>query len=455
MGWATIFLVILFAFVLLPVHERFVDAQGRYTDVSRNAPARPSGMSGPTTDSLVSASSIRPVDTSTAYSRTAPPVTRMGSPASNMPTSTTTYQQFMDAKKKFYNTLALNETDYQLEFFFRDETFEFPPSMASNPISGPKVSEYKLYTSSYKSVQDIATAVNQPKPTSGRGGVDVFLQSAAGKLFPATGSGVLGAPTSNMGSSPVTGVGIGSGGPSTCWGDAVDGESGNFVSAQAHGNYMSKTLSAVTACYGGSFPPPGTQPTSAQMECIKRSSGSYPTLDEAKNACSADAACKAVLSELRGPATVYSKFNEDATIGPSGGARYPGKKMYVKKPCAGGSSNLVILPPPVSAAPRVTSTLGTTDPSISGMDGTYNSGIIPPSGSPWEGIRGLFTEMASVPTNPAFEAQRYPNPPLGNLMPTEPEMGLFGPGPYVLRKDLVSCTCASQAPGCSVHPRQR
>jgi len=120
-----------------------------------------------------------------------------------------------------------------------------------------------------------------------------------------------------------------------CWGDPVDGESGNFVSAQAYGNYMSKTLSAVTACYGGSFPPPGTEPTAAQMECIKKSSGSYTTLDEAKAACSADAACKAVLSQSRGPgASAYSKFNEDATIGPSGGARYPGSKIYVKKPCA-------------------------------------------------------------------------------------------------------------------------
>jgi hypothetical protein len=67
----------------------------------------------------------------------------------------------------------------------------------------------------------------------------------------------------------------------------------------------------------------------------------------------------------------------------------------------------------------------------------------------------LTTEMASVPTNPAFEAQTRPNPPLGILQPVEPDMGLFGPGPYVLRKNLVACTCASQAPGCSVHPRQR
>jgi hypothetical protein len=66
MAWAAILLVIVFAFVLIPVHERFVDAQGRYTDVSPNAPPRPSWMSGPTTGSLVSASDVRPVDSSTA-----------------------------------------------------------------------------------------------------------------------------------------------------------------------------------------------------------------------------------------------------------------------------------------------------------------------------------------------------------------------------------------------------
>jgi hypothetical protein len=212
MGWAAIFLIVIFAFVLIPTHERFTDAQGRYTDVSPNAPARPSWMGAPTTDAIVQSGSVRPVDTSTAYSRTAPQVAALGAPASNMP------------------------------------------------------------------------------------------------------------------SAPVTGVGT--------------------------------------------------------------------------------------------------------------------------------SSNLVILPPPVSAAPRVTSTLGTTDPSISGMNGTYNSGIIPPSGSPWEGLQGLFTEMASVPTNPAFEAQTHPTPPLGNLRPVEPDTGLFGPGPNVLRKNLLACTCASQAAGCSVHPRQ-
>jgi hypothetical protein len=343
MGWAAIFLIVIFAFVLIPTHERFTDAQGRYTDVSPNAPARPSWMSAPTTGSLVSAGSIRPVDTSTAYSRTAPQVASLGAPMSNIPSA----------------------------------------------------------------------------PVVGAGG----------------------------------GVGGGSSSSSTCWGDPVDGDSGNFVSGDSYGKYMSKTMAAVMACYGGSFPPQGTQPTPAQMECITKSSASYTTLDEAKTACSADASCKAVLSQLRGPnGTVYSKYNEDATIGPTG-MRNPGMKIYVKKPCGATSSNLQLLSSPTAAAPRVTSTLGTADPSISGMNSAYTSGVIPPTGSPWPGLQTA-TEMAAEVTNPAFQAQRHPNPPLGTLAPTTPDTGLFGPGPNVLRKNLVSCTCASQAAGCSVHPRQ-
>jgi hypothetical protein len=39
--WVTGILVIIFAFVLMPAHERFVDAQGRQTDVSPDAPPKP------------------------------------------------------------------------------------------------------------------------------------------------------------------------------------------------------------------------------------------------------------------------------------------------------------------------------------------------------------------------------------------------------------------------------
>ena len=198
MAWAAILLIIVFAFVLIPVHERFVDAQGRYTDVSPNAPPRPSWMSGPTTGSLVSASGVGAVDSSTPYSRTAPPITELG------------------------------------------------------------------------------------------------------------------APTSNMASAPV-GVGVGTvAASSTCWADPVDGDSGNFVSAESYGKYMSKMMPAIMACYGGSFPAQGTQPTSAQMEGIKRAAESYTSLDEAKAACSSDASCKAILAQQQGggPAA-YSKYKEE------------------------------------------------------------------------------------------------------------------------------------------------
>jgi hypothetical protein len=206
MAWTAILLVIFFAFVLIPVHERFVDAQGRYTDVSPHAPPRPSWMSGPTTGSIVQPGSIRPVDTSTEYSRTAPPITPLGAPTANMPSA----------------------------------------PAASNPV---------------------------------------------------------------------------------------------------------------------------------------------------------------------------------------------------------------LIPSPTAPAPRISSTLGVGDPSLSGMNARYTSGIIPPSGSPWEGLQGL-TEMASVPTNPAFNAQTRPTPPLGTLNPVTPDTGLFGPGPNILRKDLVGCTCASQADGCPAHPQR-
>ena len=333
MGWAAIFLIVIFAFVLIPTHERFTDAQGRYTDVSPNAPARPSWMSAPTTGSLVSASGVRAVDTSTAYSRTAPPITPLGAPTSNMP------------------------------------------------------------------------------------------------------------------SAPVVGVGAGSSSSSTCWADPVDGDSGKFISRESYGKYMSKIMPAVTACYGGSFP---AVPTPAQLECVKKATSTYTSLEEAKAACSADATCKAVLSQPQGGGPpVYSKYTEDVTIVPGGGPN-PGMKIYVKKPCAAGTSHLDLLPSPTAAAPRITSTLGTADPSLSGMNSAYTSGVIPPSGSPWPGLKGL-TEMASVNTNPKFEAQTHPNPPTGTLSPTTPDLGLYGPGPNVLRKNLVRCTCASQSAGCPLH----
>lgn len=348
MGWAAIFLIVIFAFVLIPTHERFTDARGRYTDVSPNAPARPSWMSAPTTDAIVQPGSVRPVDTSTAYSRTAPPIAPLGAPTSNMP------------------------------------------------------------------------------------------------------------------SAPVTGVGAGSGAgsssssSSTCW-DVVDSTTGKFIDWHAYFDSMMKFGPKMQACVGNS--PPAAEPTPAQKACFG-TAGMFFSLDEAQKACASDSSCTAVVGGgTPGPNTAYTKFSGDAkivTLDLTPGAVPPGlvgAKAYIKKSCASGSSNLQLLSSPTAAAPRITSTLGTANPSISGMNSSYTSGVIPPTGSPWPGLQ-TFTEMAAEVVNPAFQAQRHPNPPLGTLAPTTPDTGLFGPGPNVLRKNLLACTCASQAAGCSVHPRQ-
>jgi len=340
MAWAAILLVIVFAFVLIPVHERFVDAQGRYSDVSPNAPPRPSWMSGPTTNSIVSASGVRPVDSSTAYSRTAPPVTRLGAPTSNMP---------------------------------------------SAPV-----------------------------------GVGVGSVEASGA------------------SSLIRWV-------------VADTTAGKFIDWHAYLDSMMKLGPNLEACTRGA-PPPATGPTQAQKACFEQS-GMYFSLGDAQTACASDSSCTAVVGGAPGPVSAYTKFSGDATIVTldlTPGAIPPGllgTKAWVKK------SGLTLLPSPTAAAPRISSTLGVGHPSLSGMNAAYTSGIRPPSGSPWEGLQGL-TEMASVPTDPFFNAQTRPTPPLGNLRATEPDTGLFGPGPTILRKNLVGCTCASQAAGCSVHPQR-
>ena len=42
--WGAAILLVIFAFVLMPAHERFKDAQGRETDVSPDAPPKPEGL---------------------------------------------------------------------------------------------------------------------------------------------------------------------------------------------------------------------------------------------------------------------------------------------------------------------------------------------------------------------------------------------------------------------------
>jgi hypothetical protein len=241
-----------------------------------------------------------------------------------------------------------------------------------------------------------------------------------------------------------------------CW-ELADTATGKFVDVGAYGLYMMKIIPKVQVC---GPPPPTGGPTPAQKSCLE-AAGTYFSLEEAQTACAADSSCTAVIGGHPRQPTVYSKFGGDATVVPldtrgSGGTSVTGLKAYVKKPCAGSPppSNLSVIPSPTAPAPRIISTLGAGDPSLSGMNTAYTSGIQPPSGSPWSGLKGL-TEMASEVTNPAFRAQMHPNPPLGNLAPVQPDTGLFGPGPNVLRKNLVACTCASQTMSCPVHPAQR
>ena len=42
--WGTVILIIFFAFVLMPAHEYFKDAQGREVDVDPNAPPMPEAL---------------------------------------------------------------------------------------------------------------------------------------------------------------------------------------------------------------------------------------------------------------------------------------------------------------------------------------------------------------------------------------------------------------------------
>lgn len=262
------------------------------------------------------------------------------------------------------------------------------------------------------------------------------------------GSSSLGAPTSNMSSAPV--------GSSSCW-DTVNPANGTFFDTDLLMQSFRKGADKWQAC-----DPTGSgmiTPSDTLKKCLSDAGVGFFSLDQAKASCVSDSTCSAVL-ELKNPSggadKVYRKFYGSTALSapPAGGAPIPiGAMAYIKKPCA-GSSSISLLPSPTAAAPRIISTLGVGDPSLSGMNARYTSGIRPPSGSPWEGLRGL-TEMASEVTDPAFQAATRPNPPLGTLRPTEPDTGLFGPGPNILRRHLVACTCSSQSAGCPVHPPQR
>jgi hypothetical protein len=361
MGWATFILLAIFAFILMPVHERFVDAggrqtdvspdappvpealkpinartgkketfvdaQGRYTDVSPNAPPMPAWLNpgGQNRSTIVSPGSVRPMDTSTDYSRTAPPNT------------------------------------------------------------------------------------------------------------------ILGAPSSSMGSAPV-----GTGESSTCW-DKVDSSAGKFFDTGLLMQSFMNGREKIQVCDpdGSGF----ISPTDTFKKCLSDAGVGFFSLDQAKASCVSDSSCTAVLENKNpsgGPGNLYRKFygSTALTVPAAGGPPIPiGTAAYTKKPCA-VSSHLQVISSPTAAAPRITSTLGTADPSISGMYSEYTSGVIAPTGSQWAGLQNM-GEMAAVPTNPAS--------PILILNSTTPDTGLFGPGPNILRKNLVACRCASQAGSCPVH----
>jgi hypothetical protein len=197
----------------------------------------------------------------------------------------------------------------------------------------------------------------------------------------------------------------------TCWADPVDGglqdpvtNETKFVSSDAYNSYMTKRMPTIMACYGGSFPPPGTQPTASQIQCVMKLM--YLSLDEAKAACASDSSCTAVLSSPSGNGDSYAKFSEDATIVPTGGARYPGQKIYVKKPCAGSSSPASTPMPPgptgtaggASMSPAVPAASMTSTPS-------YNFTC---TASP---VSGMVGSAAGMPETPA--AWNVSQPPSG------------------------------------------
>jgi hypothetical protein len=185
---------------------------------------------------------------------------------------------------------------------------------------------------------------------------------------------------------------------STCW-DMVDGglqdpvtNQVKFVSGESYGNYMSKQLPAIMSCFGGSFPPQGSEPTPSQMECLKKLR--YPSLEEAKAACASDSSCTAILSSPTGDGgDAYSKFSEDATIVPTGGARYPGQKLYVKKPCTGSPTSSPLPPGPMGTAGGAAMTPPPVVPASSSSGApTYNFTC---TASP---VSGMVGSAAAMPT---------------------------------------------------------
>jgi len=152
--WGATILLVIFAFVLMPAHERFKDAQGRETDVSPDAPPKPEGL--------------KPINERTGQREGFwGSITSFFSPSrEKMTGGTPTLKDYSDAMRTFLMTLANNETDPALKSSLVSARAEIPTNNMTMALSPEMMPTYKLFTSQYTSLQQIATASNLPKPTA-------------------------------------------------------------------------------------------------------------------------------------------------------------------------------------------------------------------------------------------------------------------------------------------------
>uniref|UniRef100_A0A6C0AIR1 Uncharacterized protein n=1 Tax=viral metagenome TaxID=1070528 RepID=A0A6C0AIR1_9ZZZZ len=174
--WGAAVLLVVFAFILMPAHERFKDAQGRETDVSPDAPPKPEWL--------------KPINERTGKREGFwSSLTSFFTPTrEKMTTSTLTMVDLYKAGAAFIHKLASNETNPLLKTQL-ESLADLSISVDNTPIPPVFVPLYKLYTSSYSSLGEIAAAANLPKPTTPNEVIQmiwstIFSISAAPILFP-------------------------------------------------------------------------------------------------------------------------------------------------------------------------------------------------------------------------------------------------------------------------------
>ena len=169
--WGAAILLVFFAFVLMPAHERFKDAQGREVDVSPDAPPKPEWL--------------KPINERTGKREGFwSSITSFFSPSrEKMTNSTLTMDDVNKAKLAFLHKLALNETDPTLKTYLGSFVDGGGP-IDNTPVNNIVFfSSYKLYTSSYTSLQEIAAAAHTNKPTTDPSHVMSFLTNAGLTIF--------------------------------------------------------------------------------------------------------------------------------------------------------------------------------------------------------------------------------------------------------------------------------